>query len=343
MAKQFGKWEVTQSLDVGGQAWVYLVKDKDSASDKQYILKRLKNANRLERFKTEIESLQKLNHPGIVKLLDFDISDKNPWFVQEYCSGGDLEKYVQRNSPLEVDNVFDFIEGIAEALEYAHKQGFIHRDIKPANIFLRSTNGPAVLGDFGLVWKDDSGERLTLTDEAVGSFHYRAPELLDGRVEEPTRECDIYSLGKVLYFMLSGGRIFDREIHREDKWDLRGIRKNFSFEHANNILDHMITFNPSDRFSAETIKKESKEIKRLIEGEYAPLEGNLISRCKYCGRGHYLQTVNSDEDFMNFFGFSPSAVYGNGRGWRAMVCDVCGHVESFRMDHIPNKWWPEKK
>src|SRR3972149_3065418 len=75
---------------------------------------------------------------------------------------------------------------LATALRYAHNQGCIHRDVKPANIFLRGQNGPPVLGDFGLVWIDDSGERLTLTDEAVGSFNYMAPELQDGRVEIPT-------------------------------------------------------------------------------------------------------------------------------------------------------------
>lgn len=196
MGKQFGKWEVTQSLDEGGQAWVYLVKDTASDSDKQYILKRLKNANRLGRFKTEIESLQKLDHPGIVKLLDFDISDKNPWFVQEYYSGGNLEQYVNSQGALGYDEALSHIENIATVLEYAHFHGYIHRDVKPTNIFLSSEDNKTVLGDFGLVWQDDSGSRVTTTNEAVGSFHYIAPELADGQAE-PTSKCDIYSLESV--------------------------------------------------------------------------------------------------------------------------------------------------
>jgi len=345
MGKQYGKWEIVRDLDEGGQGHVFLVKEKDRESDQQFILKRLKNPKRLDRFKAEIASLQKLDHPSIVNLVDFDIDDKAPWFVQEYYAGGNLEQYVTENNPLDIDITFDLIADLASALEYAHKQGFFHRDIKPANIFLRGTKGPAVLGDFGLVWKDDEGERLTLTDEAVGSFHYRAPELLDGRVEEPTKECDIYSLGKVLYFMLSGGRIFDREVHREDKWNLVRIHQKFSLEHANNLLDHMITFNPNDRFSAEIIKKASWEIKRLIKGEYAPLEGDTTSsRCKYCGKGRYIKVVNSNQEFMHFFGFSSSSIGGSNRSWRIMACNVCGHLEFFRMDVIsPNSWWPEKK
>jgi serine/threonine protein kinase len=200
-----------------------------------------------------------------------------------------------------------------------------------------------VLGDFGLAWTNDVGERVTVTDEAVGSFRYRAPELADGRVDQPTRKCDIYSLGKVLYFMFSGGRVFDREIHRDAKWNLIDLRQDIRLEHVNNLLDHMITVNPEDRYSADKVARESKKIKRLITGEYAPIEGNKVSRCKFCGIGYYKPIVNSDEGFMHFFGFSSSAIQGGGRGWRAMVCDECGHVEFFRMDGAPNKWWPEVK
>jgi serine/threonine protein kinase len=345
MGKQYGKWEIIRDLEEGGQGYVFLVKEKDGKPDEQFILKRLKNQKRLDRFKAEIESLHKLDHPGIAKLVDFDITNKTPWFVQEYYAGGDLEQYVKQSNPLDIDEIFDLLTDLASALEYAHKHGFLHRDIKPANIFLKGKNGPAILGDFGLVWKDDAGERLTLTDEAVGSFHYRAPELSDGRVEEPTKECDIYSLGKVLYFILSGGRIFDREVHREDKWNLVRIHKEFSLEHVNNLLDHMITFNPNNRFSAENINKASREIKRLIKGEYAPLEGDTTSsRCKYCGRGRHIKVVNSNQEFMQFFGFLPNSISGSNRAWRVMACNVCGHLEFFRMDVIsPYGWWPEKK
>jgi len=150
-------------------------------------------------------------------------------------------------------------------------------------------------------------------------------------------------LGKVLYFMLSGGRVFNREIHRDPNWNLAEIHRDISLEHVNNLLDHMITFNPEDRYLASRVVRESEKIKRLVAGEYAPLEGNKMSRCKFCGIGDYKPIVNSDEGFMNFFGFSSSAIQGGGRGWRAMVCNECGHVEFFRMDGAPNKWWPAEK
>ncbi len=343
MGKQFDKWEVIKSLDEGGQAWVYLVKERDDSSDNRYVLKRLKNTNRLDRFKAEIESLQKLEHPGIVKLVGFKIDNEHPWFVQEYYSGGNLEQYIRNKGALDCDKALSLLIDIATALDYAHSFGNIHRDIKPANIFLQQEEGQAVLGDFGLVWEDKQGERVTMTDEALGSFRYRAPELADGRVNQPTRQCDIYSLGKVLYFMLSGGRVFEREIHRNREWDLRELHQDVQFEHINNLLDHMITFNPNDRYSASEVRIKSQEIKRLIDGGFAPLEGKTVSRCKYCGIGYYQPIVDSDESFMHFFGFSPSSIQGGGRGWRVLVCNECGHLEFFRMDGAPNKWWPENK
>jgi serine/threonine protein kinase len=259
MGKQYGKWEMIESFDQGGQGWVYFVSEKGNDSDKRFVLKRLRNHKRLDRFSKEIESLQKLDHPGIVKLIDFNIDDENPWFVQEFYPGGNLEDYVKNKGPLDYCQALTFLTYIASALDYAHSMGDIHRDIKPANIFLNDNKDVVVLGDFGLVWQDESGSRITTTDEAIGSFNYIAPELANGRVQ-PTRQCDIYSLGKVLYFMLSGGHIFNREIYREPDWNLVQLRNDIRFEHINNLLDHMITIKPVDRYSASEVRREAKEI-----------------------------------------------------------------------------------
>jgi serine/threonine-protein kinase len=123
MGRQFGKWEMIESLSEGGQAWVYLVKETNGSSEERYVLKRLKNPNRLDRFKGEIESLQELDHPGIAKLIDFDLIDKNPCFVQEYYPAGDIEQYVKNHTPLEHDEVLNLIIEIATSLEYAHDMG----------------------------------------------------------------------------------------------------------------------------------------------------------------------------------------------------------------------------
>ena len=343
MATKFGdRWDVIESLKESGQAWSYKVRDSTTPSGEVFVLKRLKNPNRLERFQNEVSSLKELTHPNITRLLDFDLADERPWFVQEYCSGGDLEDHIAASGPMEPAAALYTVSQVADALAYAHKTGRVHRDIKPANVYLRSPEGQAVLGDFGLTWIDNQGSRLTLTDEAVGSFRFMAPELRDGRAENPTWHSDIYSLGKLLYALLSGGLVFDREDHRSDRWNLVRIRDSLSLEHVNNLLDHMITLEPSGRFPAATVQTRAIQTIRLVTREFAPLTGDIHSPCKYCGLGKYVPIVWSDQGFIDFFGFLPDAISDVRRNWRLMACDRCGNIQFFTMGILPESWFPSK-
>ena len=93
MAKIYGeRWEIVKPLDEGGQAFTYLVKDKRGEGEIIYVLKRLKNVQRIDRFKQEIEAIRNLSHPNIVRLIDFDLDASPPYLVTEYCSGGSLAK-----------------------------------------------------------------------------------------------------------------------------------------------------------------------------------------------------------------------------------------------------------
>ena len=138
----------------------------------------------------------------------------------------------------------------------AHSQGVLHRDIKPDNVFLKSATGPPVVGDFGLSIFLETDNRITATQEAVGPRLYMAPELESGRVERVTTAADIYSLGKLLYWLFTG-RVFSREAHREKQWDIKQHWNDpFSpngdsiLEHVNFLLDLMVTQDQkSSRFS----------------------------------------------------------------------------------------------
>ncbi len=275
------RWEKQESIGEGGQAQVFLVRDCKGDSSAKYVLKRLKNIERLERFKREIEAVRNLNHTNIVRLIDFDIDGPKPYLVTEYCSGGSLDKAKPywNTSPVIALELF---AQICDGVSFAHAYGIIHRDIKPSNIYLRDEDGPPVIGDFGICYIEDNGERLTLTEEAVGPRIFMAPELEGGRAENITKKCDSYSLGKVLYWLLSGGKMLPREKHREIEYDLKGHNDdsllgwdNIYMEHINRILDLTIVADPHKRRNVENIKILTRQATRLVRKEYTPIVDGL--------------------------------------------------------------------
>lgn len=342
MAQTFGdRWQIIADLPEGGQAFPYLVRDLKGSGDTKYVLKRLKNINRLDRFIREIEAIRNLNHENIVKLVDFDLQAEKPYLVTEFCSGGNLN-----DSPPfwmdDLDIAFELFDQILAGVSHAHNNNIIHRDIKPENIFLRSETGPAVVGDFGICFIEEDGNRLTLVDEAVGPRLFIAPELEDGRVNEVSKKSDVYSLGKLLYWLVSGKTIFSREKHREDNFDLKTRNdntiygwENIYLEHVNRILDLMVVEDPDSRRNIENIRILTNRARILVNKEYTPIDKNIPKPCQYCGTGRYLLKAKENIDVRNF-GFTP---VGN-PDWRVFACNECGHIQVFRVDFASQKeWW----
>jgi len=152
MATIYGKrWEVLKSLSEGGQAHTFIVTDLNGTKDSRYVLKRLKNLDRLDRFKGEIEAVKNLSHEYIVKLVNFDLEAKKPYLVTEYCEGGSLSEAepIWLKSPVIAFKIF---QQICEGVAHAHTNHIIHRDLRPDNIFLCTREGPAVVGDFGICY-----------------------------------------------------------------------------------------------------------------------------------------------------------------------------------------------
>ena len=342
MAKVYGdRWEVRESLGEGGQAHAFLVGDLRGESQTRYVLKRLKNIDRLPRFAKEIEAVRNLNHQFIVRLVDFFLEVPEPYLVTEYCAGGTLLNADPAWFSRPV-TAFELFQQVCEAVAFAHSQGIIHRDIKPANIFLREKHGPAVVGDFGICYFLDDGTRITLTEEAVGPRNFMAPELEDGRLDQISPKSDTYSLGKLLYWLLSGGKVFAREKHRDPQWDLK-VRNddamlgwtNIYMEHANRLLDLMITADAEQRRDINNILILSRRAARLIGREFTPISKTIRQPCTYCGQGEYKLRASTNSEAQDI-GFS-------GRGapeWRILVCNSCGHIQAFRIDMASNKeWW----
>ena len=311
---------------------MYLCRDmEDETDDKQYVLKRLKNPNRIERFAREIEILSRLDHPNVAKVLDFDLESDPSYFVMPYYLGGSLaeaEPYRDRAIP----ELLDLFGQVCDGVAAVHEAGVLHRDLKPENVFLDTDrHGDAVVGDFGLCLVQDE-PRLTGTSEAVGPRYYMAPEIEDGRSDDCTERSDIYSLGKVLYWLLSSGRVFSREKHRDKSFDLTDLTQNVYIEHVNaELLDKMIVEAPEDRFaSVREFRHAIAEVRRLMVDEYnaipgpgEPISDRVPARCRHCGKGSY-QTYNPNQ--------SQAFRSSLGEEWITVVCNYCGHIQTFRPD-----------
>ena len=201
-----GRYAIERKLGEGGMATVYLAEDlKHRRSVALKVLKpELAAVVGAERFLAEIEVTANLQHPNILPLHDSGEADGFLFYVMPYVEGDTLQDRLDREHQLPVGDAVQIATDIAEALDYAHRQGVIHRDIKPANVLM--LEGKPVLSDFGIALAlsaAGAGERLTETGLSLGTPHYMSPEQATGdqHVGAPS---DTYALGAVLYEMLVG-------------------------------------------------------------------------------------------------------------------------------------------
>jgi len=214
------KVEVQKLLGTGGMAEVYL--GRHTTLNRPVAVKVLHayladDSQLLERFRNEARAVAALRHPNIVQIFDFDVADGSPYIVMELLEGRSLADYLQAQrevgrtlTPAATTRI---IADLASALDYAHARGIVHRDLKPENIMLRRATGPidptaplppdaeAVLTDFGVARIADAGMR-TVTGTIAGTPVYMSPEQASGMPVDG--RSDIYSLGIVLYEMLTG-------------------------------------------------------------------------------------------------------------------------------------------
>jgi serine/threonine protein kinase len=344
MAKRFDDWEVVRALPQGGQAWTYLVKKVGGNEDELFVLKQLikrSDPNRLKRFQQEIDAGLHLSHPNVLKAVDHNIAHERPYLVTEYCSGGALaEANVAGYSDVERIRLF---LAICHGVAHAHANGVIHRDLKPANIFLLSDLRTPVVGDFGLCLLVDQQERLTEVNEAVGARWYMAPELEDGINLEVGTEADVYSLGKILYWLLSGGTIFSREKHRIAQYNLTRDRKDAGIFFVYDLLDGMIEADPARRRfrDANEVAAAVETSIRRIEVNAHHIDLSVPQVCTYCGVGFY-QKILDESPETNRSGQYPElerfGLRGIGKSsWLILACDYCGNVQVFRLDYVKDK------
>ena len=198
-----GRYRVERTLGQGGMAAVYLAHDAEL--ERPVAIKLL--AEHLatdeafrQRFLREARMAAKLSHPNIVHVYDQGEEDGRPFIVMEYVEGGTLGDELHQNGPLAPARVVDLALQICGGLEHAHASGLVHRDVKPGNLLLRA-DGTVKIADFGIA-RAAQATRLTQIGGVLGTAAYLAPEQAAG--EQVTAAADIYSLGCVLFELLTG-------------------------------------------------------------------------------------------------------------------------------------------
>lgn len=198
-----GRYEIQELIGVGGMAVVY--KAYDNIDDRIVAVKILKeeflqNEEFRRRFKNESKAIAVLSHPNIVKVYDVSFGDRLQYIVMEYVEGITLKEYIEQQKVINWKEALHFVTQILRALQHAHDKGIVHRDIKPQNIMLLQ-NGNIKVTDFGIA-RFSRSETRTMTESAIGSVHYISPEQARGEITDD--KADIYSVGVVLYEMLTG-------------------------------------------------------------------------------------------------------------------------------------------
>ncbi len=213
VGQNLGRYHVIEPLGQGGMAAVY--KAFDTSLERHVAIKIIRGDKKegteqnefLKRFQREARALAQLDHPYILKVLDYGEQDGMPYLVMPFVKGGTLRE--KMGKPIPYRQAAALLAPVARALEYAHERKIIHRDVTPANILISESNSP-LLSDFGIAKILEGGEstQLTATGVGIGTPDYMAPEQWMGKADACT---DIYSLGIVFYQMVTGRLPFTAE------------------------------------------------------------------------------------------------------------------------------------
>ncbi len=205
-----GRYLINELIGIGGMANVY--KATDVTDGKTVAVKILReeyygNEEFMRRFKNESKAIAVLSHPNIIRVYDVCFSGKVQSIVEEFVDGITLKEYMEQQGQLSWKESVHFTVQILKALQHAHEHGIVHRDIKPQNVMLLR-DGTIKITDFGIA-RFARSESRTITDRAIGSVHYISPEQAQGGHVD--QRADIYSVGVMLYEMLTGRVPFDAE------------------------------------------------------------------------------------------------------------------------------------
>lgn len=205
MPRDFGQYELLSEIGRGGMGVVYKARQKDLdrvVAVKMILASFLASPEHVRRFQTEARAAARLRHSNIVHIHEVGQCHGQHYFAMEYIEGESLAERIARG-PVPLDMAVALVAAVARAVENLHQQGIVHRDLKPSNILLDRDGQPYVT-DFGLAKMFEPGSEMTATGVIAGTPSYMAPEQAAGRTSEVGPAADVYSLGAILYELLTG-------------------------------------------------------------------------------------------------------------------------------------------
>jgi serine/threonine protein kinase len=361
------RWGWVRDLPEGGQGHTFVVRRTDGSDSNLYVLKRLKNPKREAYFEREIQACTTLNHPNVLRVLEQGRTPKGkPFLITEYCAGGSLECGPQFERPIDGLRLFQqIVAGVVHA--HTHEPPIYHLDLKPDNILLKDDH--PVVADFGICFIEDNEVKLT-KEGPRGSLYYCAPELRNPTITgnpQPAR-ADIYSLGKVLYWLFTKA-VYDGHEEEYANDPTRRLACLFpscpQFAFIDELISDTVRRNSSERLEkASDLAYRIQRVMDRIEGGGRVLDLKLPQRCLFCAAGYY----RAAHDQIYVMGLPPpgkarfpeidhrrvqeiasypeQSKYATMRGVAhallgvsqtigmplLLVCDYCGNVQYFRLD-----------
>jgi eukaryotic-like serine/threonine-protein kinase len=268
-----GRYRLESKLGSGGMSTVYLALDE--VLDRPVAIKLLhreisEEADQLERFRREARAAARLSHPNLVGVIDAGEDDGRPYIVFEYVEGRTLKRRIHEEGRLPVDEAVAYAIEIGRGLTAAHARKLVHRDVKPQNVLI-DPDGRARVTDFGIA-RSLEAKGLTATGRVVGTTDYVSPEQAMG--DDVDERSDVYSLGVVLYEMLTGGVPFEAETQvgvamkhvNVPMPDVQARRPEVSAAVAA-VVDRATTKDPRDRYG--TVAEMVRDLEQTLEVEAA--------------------------------------------------------------------------
>ena len=294
--------------------------------------------NAVDRMHNEISAMKEIEHPNLLKIYEHD--DEFKWYVSEFHRKGSLDIHpnmFKGDAIKALSNVRPLVDGAAKL----HDKEYVHRDIKTQNVFVdHDTN--LILGDFGLVYRrEDNKTRISGKFENVGDWRWMPEWAADRRMEDLNPTFDVFSLGKLLWAMITGKPYHRLWYYKRGDNNLEDqFPKSPEMKYVNELLSKCIVEEEKDCLpNADALLNEIEETIISIESRFEVLRDNMNRRCLVCGDGKYIQKASGQDGTGSFTNYGIHRDHPKHK-FNVFECSNCGHIQFFHWwdNEVPLAW-----